>query len=331
MSGLLLFLAALALTAFSSGTETAFSTASRIRAHSRLREGRPRAALTLRFLEHPSRYLTTTLIGTNVGMVLASTLTEDFVQGLEAPWLGFVLVALLALFILLFTEMLPKNLLLLSRERMVGALALPLMILRILLLPVIVVTETVCLLIVGRKRSPGLFESKAEILALLSGSSEEAGRLAERALRLDSESAADAMRPLGDFPSTRAGAPRRTILSRSIDCGLPFLVVRDRDGRTVRGFVDMSTAARSREELEEASIRGFPYFDESTDLMTVLSGLSRTGAPAGMVIGSDGQPAGLVVLDDIVDRLLGQPAGEVSPPQGSGSFLAWPDGRATVL
>jgi CBS domain containing-hemolysin-like protein len=331
MSSLLLFLAALSLTAFSSGTETAFSTASRIRAYSRLREGKRWAGLTLEFLEHPSRFLTTTLIGTNVGMVLSSALTESFAHRVLVPWLAPVLVAALALFILVFTEMLPKHLLLLSRERVVSTLALPLMILRVLFLPVIVVTESICFLIVGRKRSPGLFESKAEILALLSGSSVEAGRLAERALKLDSESAGDAMRSLEGFPSTRAGATRRSILSRSIESEFPFLLVRDKDGKTVRGFVDTSTAAGSAEVLEDASIKGFPYFDESADLMSVISGLSRTGAPAGMVIGSDGQPAGMVILDDIVDLLLGDPGGEASFSREPEHFLAWPDGRATVV
>jgi putative hemolysin len=331
LTSLILFILALALTAFSSGTETAFSTASRIRAYSRLREGRRWAALTIEFLEHPSRFLTTTLIGTNIGMVLSSALTEDFAHRMLAPWLAPVLVAALALFILVFTEMLPKHLLLLSRERVVGALALPLMILRILFLPVIAVTESLCFLIVGRKTSPGLFESKAEILALLSGSSDEAGRLAERALTLDSESAGDAMRPLDGFPSTRAGATRHSILSRSIDSEFPFLLVRDKDGRTVRGFVDTSTAAGSADILEDESIKGLPYFDESDDLMSVISGLSMTGAPAGVVIGSDGQPAGIVILDDIVDLLLGKSGGEAAPTVEPEHHLTWPDGRAAVV
>jgi len=330
MSSLLLLVVALLLTAFSSGTETAFSTASRIRAYSRLREGRRRAALTITFLERPSRFLTTTLIGTNVGMVLSSALTEDFARG-AAPWLAPVLVGGLALFILVFTEMLPKHLLLLSRERVVGSLALPLMIMRVVFLPVIAVTETICLLLVGRKRSPDLFESKAEILALLSGTSVEAGRLAERALMLGSESAGDLMKPLDGFPSTRAGAPRRSILTRSLESGHPFLLVRDRDGRTVRGFVDTATAAGSAEMLEDEAIKGFPYFDASDDLMEVISGLSGTGAPAGMVLGPDGQPAGLVVLDDIVDLLLGDSGGAPRGTPATGHRITWRDGGATVI
>jgi len=330
MSSFLLLLAALVLSFFASGTETAFSTASRIRAYSRLREGRRGAALTLSLLEHPSRFLTTILVANNVANVSAAALTTDFAQR-TAPWLAPILVGFITLFILIFTEILPKQLLLISRERVVGYLALPLMILRIILLPIIFLTESICHLLLGRKRSPDLFESKAEILALLSGSSEEVGRLAERALMLGSETAADAMRLLEGFPSTRAGATRRSILSRSIDSEFPFLLVRDKDGRTVRGFVDTSTAAGSADILEDESIMGLPYFDESDDLMSVISGLSMTGAPAGMVIGSDGQPAGIVILDDIVDLLLGKSGGEAAPTVEPEHHLTWPDGRAAVV
>lgn len=331
MTGSLLFLLALALTAFSSGTETAFSTASRIRAYSRLREGGRRASLTVGFLERPSRFLTTTLIGTNVGMVLASALTEDFARGTGSAWLSPVLITVLAFFILVFTEMFPKHLLLLSRDRVVDGLSVPLMVLRVLLLPVIILTESVCSLIVGRKSTPRLFESKSEILGLLSGTSEEAGRLAERALRLDTETADSIMRPLDRFPSTTAGAPRKSILSKSMESEFPFLLVRDRDGGTLRGFVDNRTAAGSAETLADEAIHGFPYFDGSSDLMTVVSDLSRTGAPAGLVIGSDGQPAGIVILDDIVDLLLGKSGGEGVKPSLPEHSVAWPEGKAVLL
>ncbi len=91
----ILFLLAVILATFSSGAETAFSAASRIRALSRLREGRKWARLSLSFIENPRKYLTTTLVGTNVGIVLASIITSRFAEGTHIPWLEPVLIVFL--------------------------------------------------------------------------------------------------------------------------------------------------------------------------------------------------------------------------------------------
>jgi len=328
---LILLSVALLLAAFCSGTETAFITASRIRAYSRLREGRKHAKLTLGFIEHPRKFLTTALVGTNIGVVLASGVTARFALGTGIPWLEPVLVTLLSFFILVFTEMLPKYLLLLARERMVHRLAVPLFVLRILLYPIIILSQLLSTLITGRRKDPRLFENKAEILGLLSGSSGEAGRLAGRALSLDSQSAADIMRDLSDVTHIRTGASKMRVLLRSLDSDLPFLLVRERAGNGVRGYVDTSTIAGSEGDLEGESIKGFPYFDESSDLMSIISGLSAVSSPAGIVIGADGQPSGIVLLDDIVDLLLGKGGSPDHERTAELPMLTWDGDRAEVV
>ncbi len=326
---IILFLAALALSAFCSGSETAFSAANRIRAYSRLREGRKWAGLTLDFIEHPRKYLTTTLVGTNVGMVLASMITSRITGNTGISWLEPLSVTILVFFILIFTEMIPKQLMLISKERVVFRLSFPLLVLRIILFPVVLIADFLSTLIVGRRIDSRLFESKSEILGLLTDSSSEAGPIAERVLRMNDTMIGDVMRSLRGVPYTCIGASRRDILEKLIDIGYPFVLVREKDGETIRGYADRASIIGSGQTLDDTGIKGLPYFELSDDLISVITGLGKAAAPAGIVLGNTGQPVGIAILDDIVDSLLGKGVRSASET-GISRRIEWIDGKAVA-
>lgn len=325
----ILFIVALALNTFCSGTETAFSAASRIRAYSRLREGRKWAGLTLNFIEHPRKYLTATLVGTNIGMVLASSITSRVTGNTGISWLEPVSVTVLVFFILIFTEMIPKQLMLISKERVVSRLSFPLLLLRIILFPVILIADFLSTLIVGRRIDSRLFESKSEILGLLTDSSSEAGPIAERVLRMNDIMIGNVMRTLRGVPCTTTGTLRRDILEKLIDVGYPFVLVREKDGETIRGYADMSSITGSGETLDDSGIKGLPYFELKDDLIRVITGLGKAAAPAGIVLGNTGQPVGIAILDDIVDSLLGKEIRSTFET-GISRRIEWIDGKAVA-
>ncbi len=326
---IILFLTALALTAFCSGSETAFSAASRIRAYSRLREGRKWAGLTLDFIEHPRKYLTTTLVGTNVGMVLASMITSRITGNTGISWLEPLSVTILVFFILIFTEMIPKQLMLISKERVVSRISFPLILLRIILFPVVLIADFLSTLIVGRRIDSHLFESKSEILGLLTESSSEAGPIAERVLRMNDIMIGNVMRTLSGVPYTCTGTSRRDILEKLIDTGYPFVLVREKDGETIRGYADRASITGSGKTLDDSGIKGLPYFELSDDLISVITGLGRAAAPAGIVLGNTGQPVGIAILDDIVDSLLGKEV-HSTLETGIARRIEWIDGKAVA-
>ncbi|MCK4505833.1 MAG: DUF21 domain-containing protein [Candidatus Aegiribacteria sp.] len=326
---IILFLLALALTAFCSGSETAFSAASRIRAYSRLREGKKRAGLTLDFIEHPRKYLTTTLVGTNVGMVLASAITSRVTGNTGISWLEPLSVTILVFFILIVTEMIPKQMMLISKERVVSRLSFPLFLLRIILFPVVLIADFLSTLIVGRRIDSRLFESKSEILGLLTDSSSEAGPIAERVLRMNDIMIGNVMRTLRGVPYTCTGTSRRDILEKLIDTGYPFVLVREKDGETIRGYADRASITGSGETLDDSGIKGLPYFELSDDLINVITGLVKAAAPAGIVLGNTGQPVGIAILDDIVDSLLGKEVRSTSET-GIARRIEWIDGKAVA-
>lgn len=327
---LFLFILAVILAAFSSGAETAFSAASRIRANSRLREGRKWARLSLSFIENPSRYLTTTLVGTNIGMVLASGITSRFAEGIDIPWVEPVLIAFLSFFILIFAELIPKHLMLVSRESVVLNLSFPLLVLRVVLFPVILIADFFSSLIVGRNSDSHVFESKSEILGLLADLSSDTSPIAEKILRMNDVRIGNVMRKLGEIPVTGIGETSNAILEKLIDTEYPFLLVCEKDGETIRGYVDGNSIVKSSSVLDGNGVEGLPYFEAGDDLISVTAKLRKSDAPAGIVLGRTGQPAGIAILDDIIDSLLGK-TGEASEVEVSlEKMIEWYDGRAVI-
>jgi len=325
-----LFVLSIVLSTFSSGAETAFSAASRIRAYSRLREGRKWARLTLGFIENPRRYLTATLVGTNVGMVLASAITSRFAEGTGRVWMEPVLILLLSVFVLIFAEMLPKQLMLVSREALVSRLSLPLMVLRVLMYPVIIVADTLSSLIVGRRADSMVFESKSEILGLLTDSPSDAGNMAERILRMNDIRISNVSRSIAGLPSVRIGEKTRSVMEKLIETGYPFVLVKERDGRTLRGYADGNSIVGTGEVLDGSGIEGMPYFSREDDLISVTASLRRSSAPVGIVLGKTGQPEGIAILDDIIDSLLGKTGTSSSARVSFERRIEWRDDGAVI-
>lgn len=327
---LFLFILSIFLAALSSGSETAFSAASRIRAYSRLREGKKWSRLTLGFIENPRRYLTTTLVGTNIGMVLSSSITARYTRGIGVVWLEPVSIVLLSLFMLLFAEMIPKQMMLVSRERVVSRLSLPLLLLRVLLYPVIMVADTLSSLIVGRKVNSRVFESKSEILAMLTDSPSAAGTIAERILSMNDIRVVDVMRKLAEPPRARIGEDTESAMEKLVDTDYPFVLVTERDGRTIRGYADGGSILNSGRVLDGGGIEGIPYFQHDEDLISVTAKLRKSAAPVGIVMGRRGQPAGIAVLDDIIDSLLGKTGTASEAEVSSERQIEWSDGEAVI-
>lgn len=307
MTDWLLMLMSLVLTAFSSGTETAFSAASRIRALARAREGDPRAARSVRFMKDPERYLTTTLVGTNIGTVLCSSLAAGLAEATGRHWIETASAVAVGLVILVFAEVIPKHAAFIHRDSLVDRAALPLSMIRTVLYPVVLVAGWLPRLLMGRGGSSRFFESREEVRSYLHSEGAEAGRDADRVLDLGSSPAEMHMKGYEDYPSIPSDISREeaTRVALSMDAG--FLLVFEPGGRNLAGIVRTSLLLRQTGDWDlPGIIEGIPSFDRSTVIGKVLYDLRRSGAPAGVVLGSSGQPAGMIDPDLIVEAILGR-------------------------
>ena len=99
----------MAVWAFFAGSETAFVSLNRFKLYTMRKRGVSGTKPVYYLLEKPERLLSTSLVGTNIALVLASNLTAILYTGIfgrSKPVLSLLTITVLSL---LFCEVLPKN------------------------------------------------------------------------------------------------------------------------------------------------------------------------------------------------------------------------------
>jgi CBS domain containing-hemolysin-like protein len=137
MIGSSLFIAVLLLFwAFFAGSETAFVSINRFKLHNLKKRGKKPALLAHYLLEKPERLLSTTLVGTNIALVLSANLLARLYArmfGQPQPLLSIITITILSL---ILCEVLPKNLALLQSLRWTMISAWPIYIFYVIFFPV---------------------------------------------------------------------------------------------------------------------------------------------------------------------------------------------------
>ncbi len=150
-----LFVSACILAAFCSGSETAISAADRVQIAARGKKGER----ALWFIENPSRYLATTLVGTNIGVVLTSSISNRWGTQLGGIWEA-VFILLTAFVLLIFSEITPKHLAL-FRSNFVAVTSSPILyFLRVIFYPLIITASFISNLIAGSSNTGRFFLSR---------------------------------------------------------------------------------------------------------------------------------------------------------------------------
>ncbi len=304
MISFLVFLGACALAAFCSGSETAFSAAGRIQVAGRGK----RAARALWFMEKPSRYLATTLVGTNAGVVLTSSISHRWGAEMGDSW-AVLFVFGTALFLLLFSEIIPKQLALFRSNRLSVASAPFLYFFRTIMYPLIAAATAISNLVAGSGSSERFFESRAEVRGLLLSSGGRKGRLASSVISMAETPVSTYSIKLTDFPGVDSGIDKNEAVEVLLNSGEDLILVWEELGVTLSGAVKSSFLVRWNGEGSITRISvGLPYFDGRTAPLKVLSELWRSGAGAAVLMDDNRQPVSLVTSEMILAHLIPEQA-----------------------
>ena len=144
---LLIVLISLSFSAFFSGIEIAFISSDKLHIELNSKQGRFADRVLAGFLKRPSWFITTTLIGNNLAMVIyaffMTVLLEPYLLHILPPVLSnqlsvFVIQTILAtIIVLIIAEFLPKSLFLISPNRMLSVLTVPVYVIYMLLYPAV--------------------------------------------------------------------------------------------------------------------------------------------------------------------------------------------------
>jgi len=322
----------LAINAFFTGSEMALISANRLRLRHLAGSGNRRAARILTMLEHPEKFLSTTLVGINFFLVLGATIssliTARFLQDVVQPAF-FPLVTTLVLLplVIILGEIVPKSLVRLRATEISLGLYYPLMISYYLLFPLVKVVALASrgvIRLAGRDQQAEKMFDSAEEINLLMEEGERQGALTEAERKMISrvfdfgETQVDeVMVPLIDIAlapeESRVGDIRR-IIARTGHTRIP--IYRERVDRIIGTVQATDLLTLSDEALIEPLIRKPYIVPETKPLEEMLEEFRKNDLHLAVVVDEYGGVSGIVTLENVLEEIFGEIRDEYDLEEG---------------
>ena len=309
--------ALIALSAYFSATETAFTSLNRIRLKTRADDGDKRAARTLALAADFDRLLSTLLIGNNIVNNVATTIGAVlFIHLIDEVTGPTVSAIVLTVVILIFGEVSPKSLAKESPERF-AMFATPLLgVLRTVLTPLnFLFTQWKRLLSkVFRKSADGGI-TEEELVTLVDQAESEGGldqhesRLIRAAIEFHDLEVEEILTPRVDIVAVEDTDSMEEIAKIFAENGYSRLPVYHEDIDNIIGVIHEKDfhAARYRGLTSVKEMLGpMLYTTGNTKISELLRILQREKAHMVIVVDEYGGTEGLVTLEDIVEELVGE-------------------------
>ena len=316
---LLALIVLLALSAFFSGSEMAFSSLNQIRIKAMEQDGNKKAKTVLSIIEKFEKTLSTLLIGNNVVNTAAASLTTVLVTRLFGVKGVAVGTAAITVALLIFGEILPKSYAKQNAEKFALNVSGPMSLLTKLLTPV--VWPFLKLQQMTRRDENGEEDAPTmteEELKYMIEAIEEEGVLEEQeselvqsALDFDEITAQEILTPRVDVEALDITEQREEILKKVIEQHYSRLPVYEGTVDNIRGVV------RSRDILEAALredghvdlhelMSPCMYIHKTMKISQLLRMFQKNKAHLAVVADDYGGTLGIVTMEDVLEQLVGE-------------------------
>lgn len=322
--------AMLGLSAFFSGSEIAFVAANRLRVE--LVAGRRGfvGRRVVEFLENPTTFLTTALVGNNIALVVYSTLMalalgspleQFFVQstGLDAPSLEVAVLVTQTIaaagIVLVLGEILPKTIMQQVADRAVFVLALPLWLTYRLLLPLVRLAGGASQVLVRLLRADAVPFSQfpRRAFELIIEESQETGALGldaeeteilSNVFDLHTKRVKESMTPRTDIIAVDEETSLEAFRKQCIESGYSKVPVYRDNIDEIVGIAFAYDLFNHPASLKEM-MRPAKFVPESKPSKHLLKEFRDTNSSIVIVIDEYGGTAGLITREDLLEELFG--------------------------
>ncbi len=338
------------MAAFFSGSETALVSMNWIRLEHWLEKGRAGARSLERFVADPSRLFGTTLVGTNVAVIMTSSLVSWAFARHLAAWspgaVGLLSTGVVTITMLIFGETIPK----VVGRRLSDVLTLrvihPLRVFYWIFFPVIWVVTGLARLIL---RPTGVRATtwrrrltKDELRLLLTSEGERSGAVDEQETKLISGIFEFALTTVEEVMVPRTdiiGLPNDATVGEACQLvrvhGFSRLPVYSPDREMIDGMVhSRDLLGIPRERTVTTLVRPLPHVPETKTCDELFRELQARRQHMAVIVDEHGTLAGIVTLEDLLEELVGEIEDEYDVRESlirqidEGLFMI--DGRAEV-
>ncbi len=301
-----------------SGTETAMFSLSRGQLH-RLRHAHGAGPLVARLMANPHRVLYTLLLSNMLVNVAFTSISATIILGLERrgapPWVAALASVAPLLMLMLLGEVTPKMLAYVTGERWSLVAAAPLAVLQRIVAPVLWLLENAFVwplvrIIAPRERRLAAVTSD-ELAAVLDLSARrglidhDASSLLQEIVSLTGIRVADIMVPRVDVIAYDVDQPPAGMLAIIRRTRLRRIPVYEGNLDNVIGIVHAKRLLLNPGEPLRRLVTKVPYVPEAASVERVLLQLRTTQTQMAIVVDEYGGTAGLVLLRDVLEEIVG--------------------------
>lgn len=322
-SDLILIIASLLVSALCSGLEIAFVSANRLYFELQHKQGAFWTRMVHGFFRRPARLIGALLVGNNIALVVYGIAMAKWLE----PWLatmvqGELIVLLLqtiisTLVILVLAEYLPKTLFRLDPNSAMALFAVPLRLLYMVLwVPTMVITgiSELVLRLFGIRTSPGQVAfGRVDLDAFLREVSESAPNkealdaeveYVRNTLELSNVKARDMMVPRAEIEAVDVDEPIAELHERFCTTGLSKIPVYKDSIDNIIGYVHGYEMFRKPRSIRTV-MRSVSFVPGTIPADQLLQMFTKQRAHLAVVVDEFGGTAGLVTIEDVVERIVG--------------------------
>lgn len=317
--GITIFLILLGLffEGFFSGSELSIISFDKVSLHNRVRKGIKWAKIVSDFKTNPDKLLSTTLVGTNLSVILGTTVCTLFIILNFGERYDFFSIVIMSPMILIFGEILPKILFAKYHDRLLPVTVFPLQFIsKFLFSPFVGVFSFVskALFSLVGKTAPGAFFSRDDLKLLLkvgerkSDVSSQERRMINRIFDFRMTKAGQAMIPLIDVTAVEDTISMDELIKVFKERGYSrVLVYKDRIDNLigiVNGF-DIIWADENDKNIDKY-VKPVFYVPENKPLDELLLILQKEGINLAVIVDEYGGAVGIITIEDILEEIVGE-------------------------
>jgi putative hemolysin len=316
--GALLILVCISCEGFFSGTETAMVSVDRARIKALAEQGSKSAALVDAVLQTPEKFFSTTLLGTNIAVVLSNAIATLLIIQYLGEQYQYITILIMTPLILIFGEIVPKTVYRYHAEQMTTHLVYPLKAISAIFYPLVLILTSLTRLLMRffgmgstQFRPHATKEDLENYLDMwnIRGYLRTAERkIIERIFDFSEIDVEDIMIPLVNIKTLEAQDSIDNAISLARKTGYSRMPIYEGEAYNIIGIVhafDLLTADEKTHTLKDL-MRPAPYVPNSAPVDELLKKLRTEGKSIAVVVDEYGGAVGIVTIEDILEEVVGE-------------------------
>jgi len=316
--GILLILICIALEGFFSGTETAMVSVDRSRIKALAEQGSKRAALVDAVLQTPEKFFSTTLLGTNISVVLSNAVATFLIIKYLGEGYEYITILIMTPVILILGEIVPKTVYRYHAEQITTYLVYPLKIISLVFYPIVAILTWLTQLFMklfglgGTQFRPHTtredIENYLDMWNINSRLRTAEKKIIERIFDFSEIAVEDIMIRLVNIEALELHDSIDKATNLALKTGYSRLPVYAGEAYNIIGIAhafDLLTAQDKKQTLKDI-MRPARYVPNSASVDELLKQLQTEGNSIAVVVNEYGGTVGIVTIEDILEEVVGE-------------------------